>query len=226
MIPDPVILAPRMTTTWFVSIALNCAASPPIRQFILVAKNERWSTMAIQFHLPILIPYGISTGNPSQKGAGCLITHLSAGILRPARPEISQPTKGGICALDSKLRLAQRQQSVHCDETMGSSTSNESPVVAELRPQVRDLMRPDRDRSRESLLFFYVRDMGRLNIPIMRISQSCKFAAHGIYSYGATADWIYLYSYEANVRLAALPRGKVAQSALPPPQSMTNPVRW
>ena len=82
--------------------------------------------------------------------------------------------------------------------------------MAELRSHAHDILSHNHDRDYKSLICYHVKQMGDVNVLIIRASPPCNFPTRAIRSPTGSRQLVHLVSFQEHMRLA-IPRGAVGK---------------
>ena len=155
-----------------------------------------------------------------------MLTHLAAAYSCSSKDTDEELSDELPLILDlaRKLRVCQYQQSAECDASLGAPTSNGPVIVAELRSHVHDILNPNHDRGRKSLLCIPVEAMGKLNIRLARVTPSCLFSVHVTNSMSKSGVWVFLASFQGHMRVIFPPSMMIGASLVLSPKTAPNPL--
>ena len=161
----------------------------------------------------------------------CLLIHLDASLLSLRSTKVTENGILGIkqsevSVLASELRLDQYKQASECVTKLGFSTGNESITIAELRSHAHDIIPPNHDRGYKSLICFPPQKMEGINIMVVRVSPSCNFSTHVIYSADPSRVRVYFLAYQEHLRLMLPLSKEFEQFLLTRPSSIARPLGW
>ena len=109
---------------------------------------------------------------------------------------------------------------------MGEPTSNDPLIVDELRSHIHDILHPNQDRDRRSILCFPVPSMAKFNICLIRVTPSGLYSIHLTKATEPSTNWAFLVSFQGHMRLALPPSKLIGDAACKEPMTISPHSGW
>ena len=124
------------------------------------------------------------------------------------------------------VRWEQYRQAVDCRQALGPSNDCEPMLIAELRTHTQDALHAHHDWGHGSLVCFIPEILKKVNICVVILSPSCRFATHVVQSAQPSEGWIFLVAYQEHMRLAIAPDRTALDTLARCRQAIAQPVGW